>query len=274
MRFKPLHLTAALAIAFAGTSALAQTSARTTGSSPLGTVTATTSGTTTGTTSSTNRTSTTGTNAAIVGCAGSNGSTCSTSASGDTSGTGTTANGNTTTTGGGVTTSGPDSPGITGSSGSATPMITGGGGSAQGTNVQSNDPTASRPDAFAPGGNFSTGNLTSSGTTNGVDTIANPNTGTNTTNNTNVNGNGVVPGVAGTSAQLGTQQNVFVQPPQQPASGVTVLNTPIFDQAAREGRAKEQRRRASGNEPRVYGIAPRTDRDLTWQMPDDPIIRY
>jgi hypothetical protein len=38
--------------------------------------------------------------------------------------------------------------------------------------------------------------------------------------------------------------------------------------------AKEQRRRARGDEPRVYGIAPRTERDLTKQMPDDPIIRY
>ena len=64
-----------------------------------------------------------------------------------------------------------------------------------------------------------------------------------------------------------------------PAAAVAVeagvpAGEPRFDQAAREGRAKEQRRRASGNEPRVYGIAPRTDRDLTWQMPDDPIIRY
>ena len=81
-----------------------------------------------------------------------------------------------------------------------------------------------------------------------------------------------MPGTIGTT-QPSTQQNVFVQPPAQ-QSGVTVLNTPIFDQAAREGRAKEARRRARGEEPRVYGIAPRTDRDLTWQMPDDPIIRY
>jgi len=38
--------------------------------------------------------------------------------------------------------------------------------------------------------------------------------------------------------------------------------------------ARDARRRAQVNEPRVIGIAPRTDRDLTWQMPDDPIIRY
>lgn len=50
--------------------------------------------------------------------------------------------------------------------------------------------------------------------------------------------------------------------------------TPLFDQAARDGRAREQARRARGDEPRVYGIAPNTERDLTWQMPDDRIIRY
>jgi hypothetical protein len=60
----------------------------------------------------------------------------------------------------------------------------------------------------------------------------------------------------------------------QSTPSYTILNTPTFDQAAREGRAKEARRRARGEEPRVYGIAPRTDNDLTWQMPDDRIIRY
>lgn len=50
--------------------------------------------------------------------------------------------------------------------------------------------------------------------------------------------------------------------------------TPLFDEVAREGLAREQRRRARGEEPRVYGIAPRTENDLTWQIPDDRIIRY
>jgi hypothetical protein len=50
--------------------------------------------------------------------------------------------------------------------------------------------------------------------------------------------------------------------------------TPLFELTAREGAAREARRRARGEEPRVYGIAPRTERDLTHQMPDDPIIRY
>ena len=50
--------------------------------------------------------------------------------------------------------------------------------------------------------------------------------------------------------------------------------TPLFDQAARRGAAREAARRARGEEPRIIGLAPRTERDLTHQMPDDPIIRY
>ena len=50
--------------------------------------------------------------------------------------------------------------------------------------------------------------------------------------------------------------------------------TPLFDQAARRGAARDAARRARGEEPRIIGMAPRTDRDLTHQMPDDPVIRY
>jgi hypothetical protein len=50
--------------------------------------------------------------------------------------------------------------------------------------------------------------------------------------------------------------------------------TPLFELTARQGAAREARRRARGEEPRIIGIAPRTDRDLTHEMPDDPIIRY
>jgi len=75
----------------------------------------------------------------------------------------------------------------------------------------------------------------------------------------------------GTTTNPSSQTNVLVQPQQQV---LTAPSTPLFDQAAREGRARDQRRKAQGNEPRVIGIAPRTDRDLTYQMPDDPIIRY
>lgn len=57
-------------------------------------------------------------------------------------------------------------------------------------------------------------------------------------------------------------------------AGNAATPTPTFNMVAREGAAREARRRARGEEPRVYGIAPRTERDLTHQMPDDPIIRY
>ena len=61
---------------------------------------------------------------------------------------------------------------------------------------------------------------------------------------------------------------------QQPAAPAARTETPLFDQVAREGLAREQRRRARGEEPRIIGIAPRTEADLSWQMPDDRIIRY
>lgn len=58
------------------------------------------------------------------------------------------------------------------------------------------------------------------------------------------------------------------------ANANTATATPLFNATAAQGAAREARRRARGEEPRIYGIAPRTDRDLTHQMPDDPIIRY
>jgi len=61
---------------------------------------------------------------------------------------------------------------------------------------------------------------------------------------------------------------------QQQVAPAAQTQTPLFDQVAREGLAKEQRRRARGEEPRIIGIAPRTEADLSWQMPDDKIIRY
>jgi len=125
--------------------------------------------------------------------------------------------------------------------------------SAQGTNSVNADPTLTRPGAFDAGGAFGPASVPA-------------------VTNTGTLENGVVLGAGTTGVNPSSQQNVFVQP--QPAQSSTVPSTPIFDQAAREGRARDARRRAQGNEPRVIGIAPRTDRDLTWQMPDDPIIRY
>jgi len=100
-------------------------------------------------------------------------------------------------------------------------------------------------------------------------------TATNTNTQTGTNGVNGLPGVAGSGGVLisGSGQGpISTTTPNQGTTSVT--QTPLFDQAAREGQAREARRRARGDEPRVYGIAPRTDRDLTSQMPDDPIIRY
>jgi hypothetical protein len=115
------------------------------------------------------------------------------------------------------------------------------------------DPSLSRPGAFDAGGAFG------------------PTAVPAATNTTGTVENGIVLPTTGTSTNPSSQTNVLVQPQQQV---LTAPSTPLFDQAAREGRAREQRRKAQGNEPRVIGIAPRTDRDLTYQMPDDPIIRY
>jgi hypothetical protein len=239
MRTKSLYLVTAVMLALSG-AAIAQTAG----------TRASTSGTTaTATTSPAARaaptTTTTGTVAG--GCVGSGGSSCSSSNT-NTAGASTSTTTTTSQTGGTVGSTGGSTPGVAQQTGSP----------AQVDNVRSTDPAATQPGPFDAGGAFGP--------------AAVPPTNTANTGTTTDNSGLVAPGTVGTS-QLGTQQNVFVQPQQQP-SGVTVLNTPIFDQAAREGRAKEARRRARGEEPRVYGIAPRTERDLTWQMPDDPIIRY
>ena len=86
------------------------------------------------------------------------------------------------------------------------------------------------------------------------------------------------PTVAGTASLVPEGNGTFAAANRQATTTVAVpvqvTPTPLFNQAAREGRAREQARRARGDEPRVYGIAPNTERDLTWQMPDDRIIRY
>jgi hypothetical protein len=121
-----------------------------------------------------------------------------------------------------------------------------------GTNV-TNDANAATPgNAFAPGGAFG------------------PATGNTVVGTPVPEGTVSVIGSGTTGAQVvgvpSTQSQQVIVAPATP--------TPLFDQAAREGRAKEAARRARGEEPRVYGIAPNTERDLTWQMPDDRIIRY
>jgi hypothetical protein len=84
-------------------------------------------------------------------------------------------------------------------------------------------------------------------------------------------GGGVVGGggsFGGGNAAIGGS-SVTIAPPAPAASA-----TPLLDQVTRTETAKQARRRAEGREPRVIGIAPRTDVDRTDQMPDDPIIRY
>jgi len=85
---------------------------------------------------------------------------------------------------------------------------------------------------------------------------------------TDVMGGGGYAGGGGT-AMGGTAVAIS---PRLPASSGSA--TPLLDQATRNAAQREERRRASGNPPRIIGIAPRTDADRTDEMPDDPIIRY
>ena len=261
MRTKPLHLAAAVAIALSGSTVFAQTTGGTLRIAPGTTASSpsTTGTSTTGT--SANRTSA----AQVGGCSGTGGSSCSATTGNDSAGT----------TSGTTTTTSTSNPGVVadGNSGSnnafgstlqATPSgnTNSAGGSASGTNQTTVDPATTRPAPFAPGGAF--------GSASGTATTTVP--GSNT-------GNNFLPGTTGAvvlpdgslQPQTSTQQTVVIQ---QPAQVQARAATPIFDEVAREGRAKERARRARGDEPRVIGIAPRTDVDRTHQMPDDPIIRY
>lgn len=181
-----------------------------------------------------------------------------------------------------TTTAGPNTAGT-----STTP----GSGNAFGTNTTTTIPTNSAP-SFGPGSTFSndSGNTalgtspgqTSSGTAAG-NSSQGLGTGSATLDPTSTGTVGSGPAATNPDGTaLGTGVNVVGErvpvplgaPVQQPSPSFTIINTPTFDQAARDGRAKEQARRARGQEPRVYGIAPRTENDLTHQMPDDKIIRY
>ena len=166
-----------------------------------------------------------------------------------------------------------------------------GSGSAFGTNSTTNVPMNSTP-SFGPGGSFSndSGNTalglspgqTSSGTAAG-NSSQGLGAGSATLDPSNTGALGSGPAVTNPDGTtLGTGVNVVGErvpvqsgaAVQQQSPSFSIINTPTFDQAAREGRAKEQARKARGIEPRVYGIAPRTENDLTHQMPDDKIIRY
>jgi hypothetical protein len=215
--------------------------------------------------------------------------TTTTSGTNTTSGTSTLATG--TSLPGGVTNPGQAAPASTTASG--TSAVAGGGvNNASGTN-QSTDINAATPgNSFGPGGSFAndSGNTalgtspgqTSSGTFAGnssagigadSSTLNTFNNGLATsTGNPTLVPEGAVSVIGGGSSGARVVGVPNAVSPQGTGAGSTP--TPLFDQAAREGRAKEARRRARGEEPRVYGIAPNTERDLTHQMPDDRIIRY
>ena len=240
-RFQPLYLAAAVTIALSG-SAIAQT---TTPGAVRATTTASGTSSPSGTTTATPAASTSG------GCVGTGGSSC------------TATNSSAAPTPTGTTTTSTPTPGVTAQAGSSNSVTTAGSpagssGSAMGSNQTNVDPATTRPGSFEPGGTFGPNAGTS---------------GTATNQNTLPGSTGalVLP-ASGLEGQAGTQQNVVIQQPQPVLQQRAA--TPMFDEVAREGRAKERARKARGEEPRIIGIAPRTDRDLTHQMPDDPIIRY
>jgi hypothetical protein len=173
----------------------------------------------------------------------------------------------------------------TNSSGTAATSTTAG-GSGSITNVQTNPAAANPTNSFGPNGSFAndSGNSalglspgqTSSGTAAGNSSagfatdsstlgVAPLGVATVVPDGVSVIGGGTTGGGIVSVPAATQSQQVTIAPPAR---------TPLFDQVAREGREKEARRRARGDEPRVYGIAPNTERDLTWQMPDDRIIRY
>jgi hypothetical protein len=183
---------------------------------------------------------------------------------------------------------------VTPNNGNAAPV-----GSALGTSAgQTSAGTAGAQSAGAGVTGITNPNLGLSGTTvtSAQGTIVNANgtnvgtgvNGANALNGGTLTGNVVVPGVgfagAGFTGGMGDVSGVNANGERvgsggadfRAASNVVVAPTPtpIFNQAAARGAARDAVRRARGDEPRIIGLAPRTDRDLTHQMPDDPIIRY
>ena len=156
-------------------------------------------------------------------------------------------------------------------------------------NLTDPNAAANATPAFGPGGSFSndSGNRalgTSPGQSSSGTAVGNSSSGLGTNSATLGVGTAGIIGSTGTVVPDGTVSVIggstgsgVVGVPATQSQQVTIAPaapTPLFDQVAREGREKEARRRARGDEPRVYGIAPNTERDLTWQMPDDRIIRY
>lgn len=241
-RLTPSYVVTSVAIALASTAALAQLRIQ---AAPGANATASTTASSTAPQAGT---TTSGPTVAAGGCTGTGGSTCTattTAASGPTPGNAVPSETTPATAGGTVTTSG------TGSTATAP--------------VASSGATVSRP--FTP-----------DVVNNAAADAGSQNLGTVNPSGTNLGNTALVPGVTvgGTTGVAGAAGSVNANGER---AGIVVANdatppTPLFELTARQGAAREARRRARGEEPRVYGIAPRTDRDLTHQMPDDPIIRY
>ena len=243
-KYNPAYLAAAVAFALSGPAALAQTTGGTLSIAPVGTTSTTTTGTgaTTGTASPA---------ASTGGCVGTGGSTCtattdSASASNSTLSTSTT-----------------PTPGVRSDSSASPPPSPSAGatGSAMGTHQTTVDPATTRPGSFEPGGAFGPAGTSAQGTT----------TVSSTLNGTN--GAVLIPGDTGFAGNP-SQQNIVIQQQPAPQPEIRTLSTPLLDHTAREAQSRETRRRNAKQEPRIIGIAPNTDRDLTHQMPDDRIIRY
>jgi hypothetical protein len=132
-------------------------------------------------------------------------------------------------------------------------------------------------------------NVNSLGTTN----TGTATTGTSTGGTTGTTGTasslplGIVPGNLGFTGLAPTDANgnpivgnpsgnvvVQVAPNSAATGGTTITATPLLDEVTRAATARELARRNQKKEPRIIGIAPRTDADKTNQMPDDPVIRY
>ncbi len=258
LKFNPIHLAAAVAIALSGPVALAQTTGGTPPVAPSGIATTTGTNSTPATPAASPNSS--------GSCAGTGGSSCTANTSSNTT------SGNTTTS------STTPTPGVRDASRAAAPSTpnqsAGSSGSAMGTNQTTVDSATTRPGSFEPGGTFGP-----QGTNNpGTDNQGNNNQG-NGNNNQGFNavpgnfiggvGSLAAPGDTTTMAGNPSQQTVVIQQPSSARSA-----TPLLDQTTRDAQARETRRRNSKQEPRIIGIAPNTERDLTNQMPDDRIIRY
>ncbi|HET7731368.1 MAG TPA: hypothetical protein VFK48_15170 [Usitatibacter sp.] len=281
-KLTPAYIVTSVALALASTAALAQLQIQRVGPAP-GATTAPSGTTATGS----------GSTVAAGGCVGTGGSSCTAN---------TTAT-NSTATSGTVGTTAPSETtaptGVTASTASpstATAASSGATASNPATPDNLNSAVADAPFRTTPNtpdamptsaalgqspGQTSFGTAAGNSST-GID-AGSQNLGTVNPSGTNIGNTALVPGVTigGTTGMgaSGTGVNANGERIAGGNGGTVVANTastptPIFELTARQGAAREARRRARGEEPRVYGIAPRTERDLTHQMPDDPIIRY